>query len=452
MNASPSTFPVIPALVYRHVQDAAFYWSQLDWTLGSPLVGLERLHHFHRLRDAHLDGIETAGSAGWDAAYASLERWRKPGEAFCCVTVAARRRHSAQLDQVSKLICRHPGQLVRGAVSALAWCDDDDFASVAHQWSGDEAEPAVQVAVLRAVGLKGRHSMGCLRHPLSHYMQASDPHIRGAAWRAIGSVTAEEHTGEEALATLRARALSDADLAVRAEAAIASMRHAGPAALPVLWACVEAQVALQRQATGWPRAQGERRLRRWVRHLALAVPLQSPLVPSALALLPPREALTFVFYHGDLAQLPFVVDQMADPGVGRYAGWVWYCLTGLDLSAHGLTLAETPPGLLDASQPVTDAQLDADNGLRQPDAAAVRRFMQGWQVPTHDERVLLGGPLNVERAVDVLRHAPQALRAIVSHMLAQREVPVRIDVRGRIRDQLDAIDRMEEWMNEGVAA
>ena len=452
MNAFPSIFPVIPALVFRHVQDAAFYWSQLDWTLGSPLVGLERLQHFHRLLDAHLDGIETAGSAGWDAAYASLERWRKAGEAFSCVTVAARRRHSAQLSQVSTLICRHPGQLVRGAISALAWCDDDDFASVAYRWSDDEAEPAVQVAVLRAVGLKGRGSQGCLRHPLSHYMRANGPHVRAAACRALGGVMAEEHTGEEALATLCEHALSDADLAVRAEAAIASMRHAGPAALPVLWACVKAQVALQRQATGWPRAQGERRLRRWVRHLALAVPLRSPLVPSALALLPPREALTFVVYHGDLAQLPFVVDQMADPGVGRYAGWVWYCLTGLDLSAHGLALAETPPGLVDAGQPVTDAQLDADNGLRQPDAAAVRQFMQGRQFAMQDERVLLGGLLDVERALDVLCNAPQAIRTIVSHTLAQRAVPVHVNVRGRMRDQLDAIDRMEAWMNERVTA
>lgn len=107
---------------------------------------------------------------------------------------------------------------------------------------------------------------------------------------------------------------------------------------------------------------------------------------------------------------------------------------------------------MDAGQPVTDAQLDADNGLRQPDAAAVRQFMQGRQFAMQDERVLLGGLLDVERALDVLCNAPQAIRTIVSHTLAQRAVPVHVNVRGRMRDQLDAIDRMEAWMNERVTA
>lgn len=447
MHTSPSTFLVIPALVVRHVQDAAFYWSQLDWTLDSPLVGFERLQHFNRVLDAHLDGMYTAGPAGWEAACSSLERWRKPGEAFSCVTLAARQRNDAYLDQVRKLLCRHPDLLLRGAISALAWCTDDDFASVATRWSANEAEPAVQVAVLRAVCLRGQGSVSYLRFALSHYLTSSDPHVRAAACRVANILTEQELP-----AAMRERALTDADLAVRAEAAIAAIKHGELAALSVLWECIDAQVARHRQASGWEGSQSERRLRRWVRQLAIVTPLREPLVASALALLPPREALIFLLYHGDLAQLPFVVDQMANPSVGRYAGWVWYCLTGVDLLTNGLTLAETDPGSLDASQPVTAAQLDADNGLRQPNAAAVHSFMQGMQHTGHNKRMLLGSPLSLQRAVELLHHAPQAIRTIVAHRLLQVRAPVHINVRGRSMEQSRAMDRLADWMRERVSA
>lgn len=65
MVAPQHTALIIDATVLRHAEDAAFYWSQLDWTLRSPELGFPRLEHFNKLLQAHLDGLNIAGPTGW---------------------------------------------------------------------------------------------------------------------------------------------------------------------------------------------------------------------------------------------------------------------------------------------------------------------------------------------------------------------------------------------------
>ena len=60
---------VIPALVARHAEDAAFYWSQQDAGATAFLVRPARLFHFDDLLDAHLEGLAVAGPEGVTLAY-----------------------------------------------------------------------------------------------------------------------------------------------------------------------------------------------------------------------------------------------------------------------------------------------------------------------------------------------------------------------------------------------
>lgn len=208
--------PVIGALVVRHAGDAAFYWSQLDWTLQSPTVGYERLHHFNRLLEAHLDGLEVAGTTGWKISVDALECWQKPGEAFVCASLALRSLDSDRLEEFLAWVCRRPDQLGRGAVSALAACAPQPFMEIARRWSAIDAPPSAQVIVLRAVALRGRGNAPHLAETLQTYLQSEKSDIRAAACRTCRS-TAQAN---EIIPALQ-NAVSDPDLQVRAEAAIA---------------------------------------------------------------------------------------------------------------------------------------------------------------------------------------------------------------------------------------
>ena len=72
--------PVIEPLIARHAEDAAFYWMQRSTNAHSPLLRFDRLMHFDRLLNAHLDGLRVAREAGWEHALKNLQRWKSSGE------------------------------------------------------------------------------------------------------------------------------------------------------------------------------------------------------------------------------------------------------------------------------------------------------------------------------------------------------------------------------------
>ncbi|WP_166899124.1 HEAT repeat domain-containing protein, partial [Massilia sp. CCM 8734] len=317
------------------------------------------------------------------------------------------------LDHIINLMCRHPDQLVRGVVSALAACDADQFPTIAQRWSQVDAAPAAQVAVLRATALREGVAVIQLKNLLPTYLQSQNSHIRAAACRAC-AVACQPAS----IIPLLREALSDPDLQVRAEASIALGKLAdAEAACPVLLQSVLMQASLYSGATGAIRAQASRRLQRWARELACLMPIGAPEARDMLAQLPPRIALTFALWHGDLAHLPFVIDQLADEDVGRYAGWVWQTLTGIDLTASGLALPEPDPASLDPDQLITETRLDADSGHPQADQAAVRAATAASpHLVGRGKRVLLGREIDAKTALDLLENAPQAIRAMAAQI------------------------------------
>ena len=110
---------------------------------------------------------------------------------------------------------------------------------------------------------------------------------------------------------------------------------------------------------------------------------------------------------------------MDDPDVARYAGWVWQALTGVDLREAGLTQAEEP----DPERGLTDARLDADQGLPLPAPAAVRAAHAGLGLSAPS--FLLGQARTPGLLLDVLQQGPQGLRALAARSLRQA-VPGRV--------------------------
>ena len=110
---------------------------------------------------------------------------------------------------------------------------------------------------------------------------------------------------------------------------------------------------------------------------------------------------------------------MDEPDVARYAGWVWQALTGVDLREAGLTQAEEP----DPERGLTDARLDADQGLPLPAPAAVRAAHAGLGLSAPS--LLLGQARTPGLLLDVLQQGPQGLRALAARSLRQA-VPGRV--------------------------
>lgn len=427
---------VLP-LLQRHIQDAAFYWQQLDNAPQEPGLRAERLQHFARLLSAHLEGLTVAGTAAWPEALAALQRWRKPGEAFVASHVALGLDDDDAQAVLLAQVARQPDLLLRGLIGGLTAAPEaavQRFCEAAWLLIASDAKPdQVQlVAALRCCALRGSELPAqVLAATLAH----PNPAVRAAACRASA--------GASSMLPL----LQDGDLAVRAEAAIALGRHASSAA-SVLMQAVTGQAQSSLQATGWNRLQTQRRLARWLRQLAWLVDPAEPgaELVSLMSQLPLREALRFVLFLGDPAHLGFVLKALDDEEQARWAGFVWQSLAGVDLIEQGLTSPE-PPIDLDAG--LTRARQDGDQGLPLPDAQAVRAHPVNAMLALRaGRRVLLGQDLTPERLAALLRiesNQPQLLRAVAAQAWnAQACQPSSPQPSLRIQLRADAIGLMAQ--------
>jgi uncharacterized protein (TIGR02270 family) len=441
-----STLPIsstIAPLIRRHAEDAAFYWLQHDASAYSSRLNLGGLERFSQLLAAHLEGIEVAGDAGWQSSLTALQKWKQTGEAFVCAYTALQNRNAAQLDAVVLEVGARPDELLRSVVSALAWVPRAQALEAIANWSTDHSSAVQQVAALRGTALIGDSAAHSLTKPVHHFLSSADAHVRSAACRAAAAL-AQSPTTDALLRT----ALQDAELAVRAEAAIALGRHAyaqgqqsTPTAIRVadtLWHAIVAQVDLHNAATGWFHKQSLRRLNRWVQHLACLIPLGNPDLAALLAFMPPRVALRFVAYHGDPAHLPFVVSRMGTPDTARYAGWVWQSITGVDFQAAGLALPE--PELEHAASVITQERLDADAGLALPNTNAIGKYSTA--ALQNGKPYLLGQQLSPAQMLDVLEEAPQAIRSIAGMHLQLNRPDVHLGLRGPVQVQLQLLAAM----------
>ncbi len=451
MSQSSPVFspPIIPPLVTRHAGDAAFYWQQRDGSMHSPLAGLPQLLEFDRLLDAHLDGLRAAGNPGWDIALAQLQRWARAPEVFVCATLALEHADaSARLAEVLEVVQQNPGRMLRGLISALAWVPAAQCVGWCRRWLDDEQTPtALAVAAWRALAIQysiatqqptfqGDGLQAVLHKALPIALTSPDVHLRAAACRFLAQLD-EQHL----LAFLK-----DPEPSVRVEAAIGLMQGLHPhaqsskpesrltahqrrdqksQAARVLWLATNTLSQDLTTLTGLHRNQAQHRLMRWLRHLALAVPMGHADVAALLTLLPSRLGLWFVLHHGDGHYLPWVVQRMTDPDVSRLAGWVWSVLTGVDLYGRGLAL---PPRALKQAPRTTDTH---DPGLPEPDASAIARL--GLTLPALVVS-LYGQAVNPAVLRYSLWRAPQAIRWMATKRLAQLGAsPINIRTHARLQ-------------------
>jgi len=439
--------PTVAPLIRRHAEDAAFYWSQLDRSGEAYTLGGRRALHFCQLLQAHLEGLAIAGPEGEASALGQLVRWKKPGEAFCAFWTALISGREPAQEAVWRLVRRSPDALLRGAISALVWAPEP--ASLA--WVAAHARPECgapeAVATLRACALRGWP----LPWPWQFVFEHPHPAVRATACR--WAMTTPEQTRLQLVQAL----LVDSDLAVRAEAAMALLtllravssldsEQLSLQAASVLWAAIAAQAERAEAVTGWHRLQAQRRLLRWLRHLAHAVPLGHPAVDRLLQLLPPRLALSFVLNHGDADHCQFLLAAAKEPDTARQAGWVWQSLTGVDLVQEGLTRTDMQPSADGQAMPL---QQSGDDGLPWPDARALARHPASHRPGPADgaatQRMLLGREVTVDwlcRVFDPASDMPQALRCLAAQTLEFMQPGLGVSVRCSAPEQARHLARL----------
>jgi hypothetical protein len=429
--ARPAFGPVVP-VVRLHVQDAAQLWTMLGDVDTATHLRARRAAELAQVLDAHLEGLDVAGKAAHPLALEELARWRKPGEAFVAsygaLLLPQGPDREAAMAAVLQCVARLPDLLLRGFVSALAWVPADQ----AEPWLANAlmSDDAVwRVAALRACALRGLPA-----GPWDHHAAHGSAHVRAAACRAAGPEQLD------ALHGLR----GDADRAVRAESVLAWARLVAhdardpedlTAAASLLWRCVVEQLGVLASATGWNRLQAQRRLARWLRQLAGLAPVGHPGVPQLLGQLPLRQSLAFVLHHGDVAMMPFLLRALSDPQQARWAGWIWQCLTGVDLRAAGLVQAEPPIDSEALDAPLTHARQDADLGLPLPQPAAIAAHPASAVRLAPGQRQLMGQPVQEQALRAMLDPAvdlPQALRAVAAHALGQLHPALALNLRASI--------------------
>ena len=405
--------PPIQPVVRRHVEDAAFYWLQLNASLSEPGLRAQRARHMAGLLELHLEGVACAGAPGIELAMQALERWLKSGEAFVAMWAALASGDAAMPARVMRLVARRPDVTLRGVIAGLCWADEQRSIEWAAGMLSQNpvADTPTVVAALRAFAAK-QWQVPDWAWWTSH----AHPAVRAAACRCTESADIQR------LGVL----LEDLDRAVRAEAAMSLWRIGHGAegtaerAAWVLWDCVATQADAVAQATGWDRRQGERRLDRWLRELAWRVPPGHVDVPALLERLPRRAALQFLLHHGDLAQLPLIAEAKKDETHGPWAAWVEQALTG------------RPTWI----------------GAAHAGAAAA---VSGKPAPVPGQRVLCGTELNRNALVALLRpeaNQLQALRALAVRALkALGETPVP-DLRGPLNKQDRALHALVNRDNE----
>ncbi|HJZ59463.1 MAG TPA: TIGR02270 family protein [Gemmataceae bacterium] len=389
--------PVIPAILDRYAEEAAFLWLLRDGAVGLPQFTLQALAELDQRVESHLDGLRLAGEHGRRRAWQEFENHAEPGEAFAAATLAFEAADPAAIQKLLEVVEACPA-LGRGVVSAVGWLTDD-AAALALPLLDAPATPTgrrigLAGAAVRRMPIPGRVLDAGLR----------DPRSRARAIKAIG-----ELGNTDRLSAVRDY-LNDPDLDVRFAAAWTVARVSGdPGALAALQAIAVTESRYrQRSAALAVRRLDPAAARRWVEMLWKVPGCERVAIQAAGAL-------------GDPVAVPRLLEKLAVPALARLAGEALGFITGVRIGDDRL---DGPPPEGFEAGPTDDADdervdLDPDDGLDWPDPEKTRKWWaQNQGRFSRGSRYLCGQPITPEHLKAVLREGYQRQRAAAALELA----------------------------------
>jgi len=390
---------IIAEIVSQHAEEAAFLWLLRSNATKAPHYSLKDLAKLDGRVEAHLDGLRVAGEPGWELCKAGLGN-EENGEVFAASVMAFESGIEARIQPVLEVVMAKP-ELKRGMVSALGWC------------SIEQASPQIQrflssqLHLHRQIGLAG-----CTVHcadpgqALTQAVTSRNLALRARALKAVGEL------GRKDLLKAVKENLGAEDDQVRYWAAWSCALLGESAAIPVLRQLVESGHPRREQACAMAvRRMPVEQAQAWLKMLASN--------PSTL-----RLAVQAAGVIGDPANIPWLVQQMANPMVARAAGESFTFITGIDLAYDDLD-TDKPDGFEagPTENPEDEnVEMDADEDLPWPNTQLIEKWWFTHRIElTTGTCYLLGKPMAIDSLNDVLRTGRQRQRTAAAIELAMRQ-------------------------------
>ena len=373
--------PVIPEIVARYADDAPFLWILRDQARSAPHYTAAEFAKLDSRLDANIDGLRIAGADGVQAVHDEFMKYPEPGEAFVAAVLALERGGAA--DIITMLETISDPLSYRGIISAIGWVDPANVNDAVRKFLEHNL---VEARMLGCAAFSVRRVSP--KDMLPGFLEDA-PLVRARGLRMVGEF------GRTDLEPQLARAFEDEDpdcrfwaawsavlLGNRAGACDVLKGIAGPTALG--WRSLDILLrALKREeAVAWLRTQftDDHRL----------------LIYGAGVI-------------GDATFVPWLIDKMADPGLGRLAGESLGMITGVDLEASSLA-GDSPDD--DAIEEVDDGSEWIESWQRDlpfPDKNRVKKWWKSQSI-AENQKLLAGRPISSDWLTHLNRNGSQRMR------------------------------------------
>lgn len=412
---------ILTHIVEQHAEEAAFLWLLRDKAVDAPHY---KRHHLARLDErveAHVDGLRVAGEAGREIAWSQLQQWGEMGELFAAAVTLVETGDPELVAPCVDFAEQHPESL-RGLVGAIAWTAPERLGHLVRTWL-DSDRPLERYLGVAACSV---HRVDP-HERLDKLIDDEETMVRARALRLVGELGLSDRTDQIA----RAMA-ADADANVRFWAAWS---------LTLLTRSLRAVAELQTIALGATPETEE------AFDLALrALPLdEAKAWLEALNSNPARirQVVVGLGVVGDSVAVPWLIERMDKPELGRVAGESFSSITGVDLAYQNID-GEPPRGL--EAGPSGEAleenvALDPDEHLPWPDPIKLAAW---WEADgarlAPGTRYLLGRPLDAIACEQAWTHGQQRQRRVAAYETALRSGNKLRQWRGRLTIRAIVID------------
>ena len=390
---------IITEIVSQHVEEAAFLWLLRSNAVSAPHYSLKDLAKLDERVEAHLDGLRVAGEPGWELCKAGLGN-EENGEVFAASVMAFESSVELRIQAVLDAVTAKP-ELIDGMVSALGWLTFEQASSHIHRFLGS------QVHLYRQIGLAG-----CAVHrvdpgqPLAQAVTSRNLALRARALKAVGEL------GRRDLLAAVKENLTVEDKEVCYWAAWSGALLGEPVAVSVLRQFVESGHPKREQACAMVlRRMSIEQGPAWLKMLASN--------PSTL-----RLAVEAAGVIGDPGNIPWLIQQMANPMLARVAGESFTFITGIDLAYDDLD-TDKPEGFEagPTENPEDEnVEMDADEDLPWPNTQLIEKWWFTHRLEfTNGTRYLLGKPMAIDSLKEALKTGRQRQRRAAAIELAMRQ-------------------------------
>jgi uncharacterized protein (TIGR02270 family) len=390
---------ILTEIVSQHVEEAAFLWLLRCNAIRQPHYALKDLAKLDERVEAHLDGLRVAGEPGWELCKVALGN-EESGEVFAASVMAFESGIEARIQAVLDVVTAKP-ELANGMVSALGWVTIEQASPHIQRFLSS------QVHLHRQIGLAGcaLHLVD-LKQALTQAVTSRNLALRARALKAVGEL------GRRDLLAAVKENFKVEDKVVCYWAAWSGALLGEPSAVPVLRQFVESGHPRREQACAMAlRRMSVQEAQAWMKTLASN--------PGTL-----RLAVQAAGVIGDPANIPWLIQQMADPIVARVAGESFSFITGIDLAYDDLD-TDKPEGF--EAGPTEDpedenVEMDQDEDLPWPDPQLIEKWWSAHRLEfTNGTRYLLGKPMAIDSLREALKTGKQRQRRAAAIELALRQ-------------------------------